>query len=106
MGAQTGSLMLAALFLAVAIVVFLATVKQEEAWLLDAFPGSYRSYLEATPRFWPRLSMWRDVTELNIAPKYFLRMLRDGSAMLLAIPLFWELRCLPGRSLPALFRLI
>lgn len=107
MGAQTGSLILAALFLSVAIAVFLATVKQEEAWLLDAFPASYPSYLEATPRFWPRLSIWRDVNELSIAPKYFLRTLRDGSVMLLAIPCFWGIAMLHEASrLPTVFRLI
>lgn len=107
MGAQTGSLTLAVLFVAVTVTVFIATVKREEAWLLSAFAEPYSRYLGATPRFWPRLSSWRDANELNIAPKYFLTTLRDGSVMFLAIPCFWAITMLHEASrLPIVFRLI
>ena len=106
MGAQTDSLTLTLLFVAVAVTVFFATVKQEEAWLLSAFAEPYRRYLAATPRFWPRWSGWTDGSELNIAPKYFLTTLRDGSVMLLAIPCFQAITMLheAGR-LRTVFRL-
>lgn len=107
MGAQTGSLTLAALFVAVSVIVFLATVRREEAWLLDAFAEPYRSYCDVTPRFWPRWSRWRDSPEISVTPKYFLTTLRDGSVMFLAIPLFWGITSLheAGR-LPSFFGLI
>jgi protein-S-isoprenylcysteine O-methyltransferase Ste14 len=107
MGAQTGSLMLAGLFTAIAVAVFLATVRREEAWLLGTFGEDYRRYLDSTPRFWPRWSGWRDAPGLTVAPEYFLTTLRDGSAMLLAVPLFWVITALHQLHLlvPA-FRLI
>ena len=94
MGAQTGSLTLAGLFTAVAMAVFLATVRREEAWLLGTFGEDYQRYRDATPRFWPRWSGWRDEPDLTVAPQYFLTTLRDGSAMFLAVPLFWGIAAL------------
>jgi protein-S-isoprenylcysteine O-methyltransferase Ste14 len=88
MGAQTGSVALAVMFLMIAVVVFWATVKGEEAWLLDAFGPSYSIYLERTPRFWPDFSKWRDADTLQIRPAFFLRTIRDGAVFLLALPIF------------------
>jgi protein-S-isoprenylcysteine O-methyltransferase Ste14 len=107
MGAQTGSLILAGLFTAIAMAVFLATVRREEAWLLGTFGEDYRRYRASTPRFWPRWSGWRDKPALTVAPEYFLTTLRDGSAMLLALPLFWGITALHQSNLLATaFRLI
>ncbi|MFW2346900.1 MAG: methyltransferase family protein [Brevundimonas mediterranea] len=87
-GAQTGSIVLAVLFLLIAVAVFWATVKSEEAWLLDAFGAPYAAYLERTPRFWPDVSKWRDAETLEVRPIFFLVTLRDGLVFLLAIPIF------------------
>lgn len=107
MGAQTGSLSLAAAFVAVALVVFAATVKREEAWLLSAFGEQFDRYREGTPRFLPRWSSWRDDSELTIRPKYFLTTLRDGSVMLLSAPLFWAIAGFHSSNmLPTVFKLI
>ena len=88
MGAQTGSLMLAALFVLIAFLVFRATVKKEEAWLADAFGDVYAAYVARTPRFWPRFSQWRDREILEVKPAFFLTTIRDGLVFLLAMPLF------------------
>lgn len=88
MGLQTGSLVLTGLFVSAAIGVFYATVKREEAWLGAAFGETYAAYRRRTPRFWPRFSAWRDVDTLEIRPDRFLMTLADGSALLLAVPLF------------------
>jgi len=93
-GAQTGSLTLAALFTALAIGVFYATVRREEAWLSEAFGLAYGAYLARTPRFWPDLSKWRDEGALEIQPRFFLTTLRDGLVFLLAIPLFESIEML------------
>ncbi len=107
MGAQTGSLTFAALFPAIALTVFLGTVRREEAWLLGTFGEDYRRYHASTPRFWPRWSGWRDAPVLTVAPEYFLITLRDGSAMLLALPLFRGITALHQSDLLATaFRLI
>ena len=88
MGAQTGSLTIACLFLLIAVAVFFMTVRREEAWLLEHFGETYAAYCRRTPRFWPDFRRWRDVRTLEVRPQFFLTTLRDGLAFLIAIPLF------------------
>lgn len=87
-GAQTGQLTVAVLFVLVGWLIFRATVRKEEAWLLGRFGDVYAAYTARTPRFWPRFRAWRDEDELTIRPAFFLLTLRDGLAFLIAIPLF------------------
>ncbi len=87
-GAQTGSVSLALLFLAVTFAVFWFTVQREEAWLSEAFGAPYAAYVARTPRFGPDFSKWHDEGMLEIKPRFFLTTLRDGLVFLLAIPLF------------------
>ncbi len=88
MGAQTGSATIAGLFVLIAVLVFAATVRREEAWLADAFGPTYAAYVARTPRFWPDFSKWRDQEIIEVRPRFFLTTLRDGLVMLLAFPLF------------------
>ncbi|MGV9005983.1 MAG: methyltransferase family protein [Brevundimonas sp.] len=88
MGAQSGSVTIAALFLVLTYLVFRATVKREETWLAGEFGAPYQAYMARTPRFWPRFSGWRDEDTLEVRPTFFLTTLRDGAVMLLAVPLF------------------
>ncbi|WP_312218952.1 isoprenylcysteine carboxylmethyltransferase family protein [Brevundimonas sp.] len=87
-GAQTGSVTLAAVFLLLTVAVFYATVKREEAWLAGAFGQTYADYCARTPRFGPDFSKWRDADSLEVRPQFFLTTLRDGLVFLLAVPLF------------------
>lgn len=87
-GAQTGSVTLATVFLLLTVAVFYATVKREEAWLAGAFGWTYLDYCERTPRFGPDFSKWRDAESLEVRPQFFLTTLRDGLVFLLAVPLF------------------
>lgn len=87
-GAQSGSLVIAAAFVGAALLVFHFTVRREEAFLLREFGEAYAAYRARTPRFWPRFSLWRDADELTIRPSLFLLTLRDGLVFLLALPLF------------------
>lgn len=87
-GTQTGSLMLALLFGALAVGVFQLTVRREEAWLSQAFGPAYRVYRNRTPRFWPDFRRWRDAETLEVRPRFFLLTLRDGLVFLLAVPIF------------------
>lgn len=87
-GAQSGSLVIAAGFVAAAVLVFHFTVRREEAFLLREFGQTYEDYCARTPRFWPRFSQWRDADELTVRPALFLLTIRDGLVFLLAIPLF------------------
>jgi len=87
-GAQTGSMTLATVFLLLTVAVFYATVKREEAWLAGAFGQTYADYCARTPRFGPDFSKWRDADSLEVRPQFFLTTLRDGLVFLLAVPLF------------------
>lgn len=79
MGLQTGSLVLAGLGLLIAVGVFFATVKREEAWLPARFGEIYGEYRRRTPRFCPRFSAWRDLETLQIRPDRFVMTLKDGA---------------------------
>lgn len=87
-GAQTGTLTLALLFVAIAVGVFHFTIKREEAWLLNAFGEPYAAYMRRTPRYGPNFSRWRDNPLLEVRPRFFLTTLRDGLVFLLAVPIF------------------
>lgn len=88
MGAQTGSLTIAGLFVASAFLVFLMTVQREEVFLSREFGAVYEAYKARTPRFGPRFSLWRDERELTVRPAFFLLTIRDGLVFLLALPIF------------------
>lgn len=98
-GAQSGSVVLTGLVLLTAILVFSLTVRREEQWLGTAFGLEYADYRARTPRFWPDFSSWRDTESLIVHPAFFLRTLRDGCVMLLAIPLFAAVRALHHANL-------
>ncbi|WP_420477647.1 methyltransferase family protein [Brevundimonas sp. FT23028] len=85
-GAQTGSLVVGAVFALATFLVFVRTVGREEAWLAEHFGETYDAYRARTPRFWPDVSRWRDAEELTVRPAFFLRTLRDGLTFLAAIP--------------------
>lgn len=87
-GAQTGGVTIAALFVIASLLVFSLTVAREEAWLEQAFGQTYRDYKARTPRFVPNFTLWRDEDELTIRPAFFLLTIRDGLVFLLAIPIF------------------
>ena len=88
MGAQTGSLTIAGLFVLAAFLVLLLTVQREEAFLSREFGAVYAAYRARVPRFGPRFSLWRDESELTIRPAFFLLTIRDGLVFLLALPIF------------------
>ncbi len=87
-GAQTGSVTIALLFVLASLIVFWMTVKREEAFLSAEFGEVYDRYAARTPRFLPRFSLWRDEGDLTIKPSLFLLTIRDGLVFLLAIPVF------------------
>src|SRR5690606_12064633 len=78
MGAQTGSLTVAMLFLLLTYVVFYFTVKREETWLAGQLGQVYADYCARTPRFGPDFSKWRDAEALDVRPRFFLLTIRDG----------------------------
>lgn len=86
-GAQTGSLLLGPLFLAIGLAVFVPVILAEERALLRRFGAVYRTYLDRVPRFGPRLSEWRDAETIPAYPVRVLRTAAEGALLLLALPL-------------------
>lgn len=101
MGSLSGSLSLAAICGAFASVVFASVVRQEEQFLLAAFPSDYPAYAARVPRFWPRLSGWQDAEHLVVRPLLVNRTFLEASLFLLAAPLvalralLWDLGWIP-----------
>lgn len=87
-GAQSGSVTIGLAFVLAAMVVFYMTVRREEAFLEREFGAVYTAYKARTPRFWPRISLWRDEDELTIRPALFVTTILDGLIFLLAIPVY------------------
>ena len=105
-GAQTGSVTIACLFVLIAVVVFHFTIEKEEAWLSAEFGDGYRDYMARTPRCGPDFSKWRDEETLTVKPRFFLTTIRDGLVFLLAIPIFESVDLAQAAGwLPILLRL-
>jgi protein-S-isoprenylcysteine O-methyltransferase Ste14 len=88
LGAQSGSVTLAAIFAAGAVLIFLPVIKREEAALRTIFGAAYEHYCERTPRFGPRLAAWRDAATVEISPALLYRTIADGLVFVALVPLF------------------
>jgi protein-S-isoprenylcysteine O-methyltransferase Ste14 len=105
-GAQTGSLTVAAGFTVAAWVVFRIVVGREEAFLKTALGAPYARYLATVPRFLLFPWLWRGAETLQVQPRRVVLTFFDGLAFLLAIPLAEGLEMLQNnRVLPVLLRL-
>jgi protein-S-isoprenylcysteine O-methyltransferase Ste14 len=85
-GAQTGSALVALLYLAATLAVFGYVARREEAFLASVFDGTFADYAARVPRFWPRLSAWREAEELRVRPHLVRRTFLDACLFLLAVP--------------------
>jgi protein-S-isoprenylcysteine O-methyltransferase Ste14 len=85
-GAQFGSIVIAALLVAGTLAVFLPVVRQEESFLASTFPDTFPGYAARVPRFWPRFSAWQDADELLVRPDLVRRTFFDACLFLLAVP--------------------
>lgn len=100
-GALSGSLSIGLMCAAFAGLVFTSVVRQEEQFLLAAFPHEFPDYMARVPRFWPRPSGWRDAEQLIVKPHLVNRTFFEASLFLLAAPLvaaralLWELGVIP-----------
>jgi protein-S-isoprenylcysteine O-methyltransferase Ste14 len=86
-GAQLGSVVLALAAGLAAATVFYAVVLKEEQALVVHHGNAYRQYLAEVPRFFPKLSLWRDVASVSVRPSLIRRTFVDACVFLLAIPL-------------------
>jgi protein-S-isoprenylcysteine O-methyltransferase Ste14 len=88
LGAQTGSLLIAALFATGAVLIFRPVIRREEAALQIIFGDAYAQYRRRTPRFGPRLAAWRDAAMVEISPALLYRTIADGLVFAALVPLF------------------
>lgn len=105
-GAQTGSLTVAALFTFAAWLVFRIVVGREEAFLRDALGEPYARYVATVPRFLPLPWLWKGKDMLEVQPRRVALTFFDGLAFLLAVPLAEGVEMLQTHNiLPVLLRL-
>jgi len=105
-GAQTGSLVMAAVFLLIAWVVFRVVVAREEKFLINRFGAPYEDYLKTVPRFLPNIRLWNSPEWLEVRPDRVVLTFIDGLWFLAAIPLAEGLEWLQTSGyVPVLVRL-
>jgi hypothetical protein len=85
-GAQTGSLVMAALFTFVCWAVFRTVVAKEEAFLAGKFGEAYQDYLRRVPRFLPNTRLWTSPEWVEARPDRVVLTFIDGLWFLAAIP--------------------
>jgi protein-S-isoprenylcysteine O-methyltransferase Ste14 len=103
---QSGMLTLAA-FAAFAFAAYhRVTVAREEEFLRERHGPVYDAYVRAVPRWWPRLSGWRDMPRVSASPSLVLKYLGESSFFFLSVPLFEGIRLLQEAGVvPILLRL-
>jgi protein-S-isoprenylcysteine O-methyltransferase Ste14 len=105
-GAQLGSFVLALVAGLLAWAVFFVVVHSEEAALSANFGEVYRQYMARVPRFFPKLTLWRDAEKIEVRPQLIVRTFIDACVFFLAIPVAEGFEYLHGAGfLPTLFTL-
>ncbi len=105
-GAQLGSVTLGLITAFIAWAVFSIVVMKEEQALLAKFGNPYKNYLERVPRFFPKLSLFRDLDVVEVRPRLVRQTFIDACVFLLAMPLAEGFEYLQETGmLPVLFRL-
>lgn len=105
-GCTFGSLLLGTLFGLLYFLVFDRLIAREEHYLRDRFAQAFDTYCRHTPRWWPRLSLWRSVDQVMVRPALVFRTVRDASLFVLTVPLIEGIEWMQqAGTLPVLFRL-
>lgn len=105
-GAQMGSIVAAIGFGVLCALAFHIVILREEKFLSGVMGAPYRAYLASVPRFFPKLSLYKEGDTGSFRPRLLLNTLLDGLVFLLAMPVFEAIDTaqLSG-ALPVLFRL-
>jgi protein-S-isoprenylcysteine O-methyltransferase Ste14 len=68
--------------------IYLSLIVREEVFLKEHFGEAYVQYCAATPRIWPKLSLYRAAESVQMQPKFMVKALRDSILWLSILPLF------------------
>ena len=86
-GAQTGSYVVACLFMVLSCAAFYVVALREERFLSATLGAEYLGYLSRVPRFLPNPMIYRDEPEVMFQTGRLRTTLLDGLGFLVAIPL-------------------
>jgi protein-S-isoprenylcysteine O-methyltransferase Ste14 len=105
-GAQMGSITAAVGFGVACAAAFHLVILREEKYLSANLGTDYNAYMAEVPRFFPRLSLYREGETAGFKPSFLLVTLLDGLVFLVAMPFFEIIDAaqLSG-ALPVLFRI-
>lgn len=85
-GAQSGSYVVAGIFMVLTAAVFYFVALREERFLTATLGDEYLSYLSRVPRFFPNPMLYRDATQVMFQTGRLRTTLLDGLVFLAAIP--------------------
>jgi protein-S-isoprenylcysteine O-methyltransferase Ste14 len=85
-GAQFGSIVFAATFAMIALLMLSRIVRDEEHFLAGQFPTEFPVYAQRVHRFLPRPFAWQDADKMLVSPRLVMRTFLETSLFLLAIP--------------------
>jgi len=105
-GAQTGSYVVACVFMLLCAAAFHLVALREERFLTATLGDEYRAYLGRVPRFLPNPLLYRDDPEVTFQTKRLRTTLLDGLAFLAAIPVLEAIETAQETGMvPILFKL-
>lgn len=87
-GAQIGSFSGIILFALLCAGAFHIVILREERYLKEVLGAPYEAYLARVPRFFPKLSLYREGDTGSFKPRLLLNTLLDGLVFLVALPAF------------------
>jgi protein-S-isoprenylcysteine O-methyltransferase Ste14 len=105
-GAQMGSITATVGFGVACAAAFHLVILREEKYLSANLGADYSAYMAEVPRFFPKLSIYREGETAGFKPGFLLVTLLDGLIFLIAMPVFELIDSaqLSG-TLPVLFRI-
>lgn len=105
-GAQMGSIVATIGFAALCAGAFHIVILREERYLNSLFGAEYQAYVARVPRFFPKLSLYKEGDTGSFRPRLLLTTLLDGLVFLVALPVFELIdQAQTSGALPVLFRL-
>jgi protein-S-isoprenylcysteine O-methyltransferase Ste14 len=106
LGAQTGSLIIAAIVTVALGWPLAAVAREEEVVLGELFGQEHAAYVRDVPALLPNPRLWQDVETLEVRPAFVARTFIEASITLVAVPIAEFLHALQMRGIiPVLLRL-